>query len=261
MAMVLDAFASYVQNMLTEMVSGEVHMLLGVTDEIEKMDVKLKDLKNFLADADRRNITDNRVQEWVAELKRAMYEAADILDLCQLKAMEQGLSTKDVGCFNPLLFCMRNPSHAHDIGTRIKALNKRLSIIKERSAAFSFIPLGSYEDRSSKLDLDQVLDLEMIANLPRLQKLTIKYCQKMKAVEGVPLLQRLFLSDNNMETIPEYMGGINPRQLELYCSPALLASIAVGKSGPEWDKFSHVEHVKTYASQGDNSRKWNLNFF
>ncbi|VAI42205.1 unnamed protein product [Triticum turgidum subsp. durum] len=114
------------------------------------MDVKLKDLKNFLADADRRNITDNSVQEWVAELKRAMYEAADILDLCQLKAMEQGLSTKDVGCFNPLLFCMRNPSHAHDIGTRIKALNKRLSVIKERSAAFSFIPLGSYEDRSSK---------------------------------------------------------------------------------------------------------------
>ncbi|KAM3296673.1 hypothetical protein ACQJBY_038827 [Aegilops geniculata] len=151
MAMVLDAFASYVQNMLIEMVSGEVHMLLGFTDEIEKMDVKLKDLKNFLADADRRNITDNSVQEWVAELKRAMYEAADILDLCQLKAMEQGPSTKDVGCFNPLLFCMRNPSHAHDIGTRIKALNKRLSVIKERSAAFSFIPLGSYEDRSSKV--------------------------------------------------------------------------------------------------------------
>ncbi|KAM3296675.1 hypothetical protein ACQJBY_038827 [Aegilops geniculata] len=107
-----------------------------------------------------------------------------------------------------------------------------------------------------ELDLDQVLDLEMITNLPRLQKLTIKYCQKMKAVEGVPLLQRLFLSDNNLETIPEYMGGINPRQLELYCSRALLASIAAGKSGPEWDKFSHVEHVKTYASQGDSSRKW-----
>ncbi|KAF7082597.1 hypothetical protein CFC21_086458 [Triticum aestivum] len=80
-----------------------------------------------------------------------MYEAADILDLCQLKAMERGLSTKDAGCFNPLLFCMRNPSHAHAIGTRIKALNKRLSVIKERSAAFSFIPLGSYEDRSSKV--------------------------------------------------------------------------------------------------------------
>ncbi|XBI43860.1 hypothetical protein VPH35_108578 [Triticum aestivum] len=59
-----------------------------------------------------------------------------------------------------------------------------------------------------------------------------------------------------METIPEYMGGINPRHLELYCSLALLASIAAGESGPEWDKFSHVEHVKAYAREGGNSRRW-----
>ncbi|KAF7067553.1 hypothetical protein CFC21_073431 [Triticum aestivum] len=151
MAMVLDAFASYVLNMLTEMAREEVHMLLGFRREIDKMDIKLRDLKNFIADADRRNITDKSVQEWVGQLKRAMYEAADILDLCQLKAMERRSSTLDVGCFNPLLFCMQNPSHAHDIGTRIKALNKRLDTIKERSAAFSFINIGAYEDRSSKV--------------------------------------------------------------------------------------------------------------
>ncbi|KAM0866911.1 hypothetical protein ACQ4PT_042344 [Festuca glaucescens] len=151
MGMVLDAFASYVQNMLTEMVSEEVHMLLGVGDEIDKMHTKLRDLKNFLADADRRNITDKTMQEWMAELKRAMYEAADILDLCQLKAMEQGPSTVDVGCFNPLLFCMRNPAHAHNIGTRIKELNKKLGTIKERGDAFNFINLGSYEDRNSRV--------------------------------------------------------------------------------------------------------------
>ncbi|KAM0923307.1 hypothetical protein ACQ4PT_005615 [Festuca glaucescens] len=148
MAMVLDAFASYLQSMLTEMTTEEVHMLLGVSTEIDKMNDKIKDLKNFLADADRKNIKDTSVQEWVAQLKRAMYEAADILDLCQLKAMERGPSTRDLGCFNPLLFCMRNPAHAHNIGTRIKELNKKLGIIKERGDAFNFINLGSYEDRN-----------------------------------------------------------------------------------------------------------------
>ncbi|XBI43854.1 hypothetical protein VPH35_108572 [Triticum aestivum] len=59
-----------------------------------------------------------------------------------------------------------------------------------------------------------------------------------------------------MDTLPEYMGSINPWHLELYCSLALLASIAAGQSGPEWDKFSHVEHVKAYAREGGNSRKW-----
>ncbi|XBI05491.1 hypothetical protein VPH35_133652 [Triticum aestivum] len=153
MAMVLDAFAHYVGHMLAQLAAEGVGTMLGVSGEIEKMDNKLRDLKNFLADADRRNITDVSVQEWVGQLKRAMYEATDILDLCQLKAMGRGSSSSvDVGCFNPLLFCMRNPSHAHEIGTRIKALNKKLDSIKEGSAAFNFINLQSYEDHHSSND-------------------------------------------------------------------------------------------------------------
>jgi len=147
---VLDALASYVQNMLTEMAKEEVSMLLGVSGEIDKMGVKLADLKNFLADADRRNITDQSVQAWVRELRDTMYEAMDILDLCQLKAMEQG-PRRDMGCFNPLLFCMRNPLHAHDIGSRIKKLNQRLDDIKARSTSFNFVILSSYEDSGRKV--------------------------------------------------------------------------------------------------------------
>ncbi|XP_062183251.1 putative disease resistance protein RGA3 isoform X2 [Phragmites australis] len=145
MATVLDALASYLQNMLTEMAKEEVHMLLGVSGEINKMGVKLGDLKNFLTDADRRNITDLSVQAWVKELRDIMYDATDILDLCQLKVMEQG-PPSNTGCFNPLLFCMRDPLHAHDIGSRIKNLNQRLDGIKARSATFNFINLSSYKD-------------------------------------------------------------------------------------------------------------------
>jgi hypothetical protein len=150
MAGVLDALASYIQSMLMQMAAEEVHMLLGVSSEIDNMGIKLRDLKNFLADADRRNITDQSVQAWVQELRDAMYDATDILDLCQLKAMEQG-PRHDAGCFNPLLFCMRNPLHAHDIGKRIKNLNKKLDGIKSRSASFNFINLGTYEDRGRKM--------------------------------------------------------------------------------------------------------------
>lgn len=100
MAVVLEALASYVQNMLTQMTKEEVRMLLGVSDDMEKMNMKLEDLKKFLADADRRNITEEHVQGWVKELKGAMYDASDILDLCQLKAMKRGPGW-DVGCLNP----------------------------------------------------------------------------------------------------------------------------------------------------------------
>ncbi|EMS65244.1 Putative disease resistance protein RGA1 [Triticum urartu] len=145
MAGVLDALASYVTNMLTQMAKEEVAMLIGVSDGIKDLSIKLGDLKNFLADADRRNITDESVQGWVGELKRAMYLAIDIVDLCQLKAMEQRPS-EDMGCLNPLLFCMRNPLHSHDIGTRIKTLNKELDSICERGNKFKFAKLEVYQD-------------------------------------------------------------------------------------------------------------------
>lgn len=150
MAGVLDALAYYIQNMLMEMANEEVHMLLGISGEIDKMGVKLGDLKNFLADADKRNITDRSVQVWVRELRNTMYDATDILDLCKLKAMEQD-PKRDMGCFNPLLFCMRNPLHAHGIGSRIKKFNQRLDDIKFRGTSFNFINLNSYEDHRSKV--------------------------------------------------------------------------------------------------------------
>ena len=167
MAVVLDALASYIQNMLTEMAKEEVDMLLGVSGEIDNLGTKLGDLKNFLADADRRNVTDQSVQPWVRELKDTMYDATNILDLCQLKAMERGSSSLAMGCLNPLLFCMRNPVFAHDIGSRIKKLNKRLDAIKERSATFSFINLGSYEDRSGKETTSRLANRETSAQLDR----------------------------------------------------------------------------------------------
>ncbi|KAM3310101.1 hypothetical protein ACQJBY_031037 [Aegilops geniculata] len=147
MAMVLDAFASYVGDLLKQAAEEELGMMLGVSGDIDKMGVKLGDLKNLLADAERRRITDDSVQQWVTELKRAMYEATDILDLCQLKIMERGSSAPDMGCCNPLLFCLRNPHFAHEIGGRMKKLNQTLDSIKDRSAAFSFLSLSSYEDR------------------------------------------------------------------------------------------------------------------
>uniref|UniRef100_M8AY35 Rx N-terminal domain-containing protein n=1 Tax=Aegilops tauschii TaxID=37682 RepID=M8AY35_AEGTA len=103
---------------------------------------------NLLTDAERRRITDKTVQAWVSRLKSAMYEATDILDLCQLEAMYQQEKLREklpfVGCLQPFLFCIKNPGFANEVGGRI---NDELATIRKGAADFNFIDLGSYEQR------------------------------------------------------------------------------------------------------------------
>ncbi|KAL6654495.1 hypothetical protein ACP70R_007960 [Stipagrostis hirtigluma subsp. patula] len=162
MAAVLDAMAPYVKELITDMVKEEVDMLLGVSGEITKLESNMETLKAFVADAKRRRITDLTAQRWVTKLKNAMYDASDILDLCQLEADKRreskgsSLREKMPGCFQPLLFCLRNPVHAHKIGSRIKELNERLDAIHEEANKFKInIGLGSNPEPRKPTDVEQ----------------------------------------------------------------------------------------------------------
>lgn len=147
MAVVLGAFAAKLAGILMGIAKEEVEMLLGVPGEITKLEKTLGDLSAIMADAEVARIRSNTVERWVRELKDAMYDVDDILDLCQI--MEKGTGggeedpmaassrTASSRCFN--IFCFRNPVAAHEIGRKIKALNKRLRDIAERSSRFGFI--------------------------------------------------------------------------------------------------------------------------
>ncbi|XP_045089654.1 putative disease resistance protein RGA3 [Aegilops tauschii subsp. strangulata] len=168
MAAVLDALAARVMNTIMDMGEEKISMLLGVSHEIKKLEDNVEPLRNILIDAERRRITDKSVQAWVTKLKSAMYEASDILDLCQLEAMDRHykqhsrglclrlweklpflccLGEKLQGVLQPFLYCVQNPGFANEVGGRIKTLNDELATIRKGVADFNFIDLGSYEQR------------------------------------------------------------------------------------------------------------------
>ncbi|XP_066342361.1 putative disease resistance protein RGA3 [Miscanthus floridulus] len=150
MAAILDAMSPYVTKLIADMATEEVAILLGVSGEIEKLKDNMETINCFLADAERRRITEQIVQRWVRKLKDAMYDATDILDLCHLQADKHkeskcgSMEEKASGCLQPLLFCLRNPLFAHKIGSRIKELNQRLEGIYKEADKYKFnISIGS----------------------------------------------------------------------------------------------------------------------
>ena len=150
MAALPDEFASKLVGILAGMVKEEVEMLLGVPGEMTKLETTLRDLSRILADAERRRIRDrdSATEGWVKELKDAMYDADDVLDLCQLMDGRDDPSTPISApknssrwcCEIPkMFFCFRNPVVAHEIGRKIQAINQQLEDLARRSSRFGFI--------------------------------------------------------------------------------------------------------------------------
>lgn len=108
-----------------------------------------------------------------------------------------------------------------------------------------------------ELTVDNIPELTRISNLPKLQKLEINCCRKLESLQKMTALRRLMLTIQHSEKqLPLYLQTVQPSHLLLDCSPEILTSISVGKFGPEFDKFSHIEKVEAYSKDGDNVKKW-----
>ena len=86
MSIIADAFVPRLLDGLATLVKDEVARLLGVTDEIARLQETLHTIKAVLADAERKKIHSEAINNWLRKLKDVMYDADDILDECRIEA-------------------------------------------------------------------------------------------------------------------------------------------------------------------------------
>ncbi|XP_078148471.1 putative disease resistance protein RGA3 [Carex rostrata] len=162
MVMILNAFMPKLSALLMEMVQDEVGMLLGIPGQIEKLSETVRDIQCVLADAERRESKSSAIERWLMQLKDVMYDADDIIDLCQIKAKDRlagssSHSSSNARCGCLLLSCFQNPFFAHKIGSKIKNINSRLEGIAKRKT-----DLGLIESQNSSRPSDPVRRVDSI---------------------------------------------------------------------------------------------------
>nr|BBD82324.1 putative NBS-LRR-like protein B [Oryza sativa Indica Group]BBD82334.1 putative NBS-LRR-like protein B [Oryza sativa Indica Group] len=135
MATILDSLIGSCVNKLQGIITEEAILILGVEEELRKLQERMKQIQCFISDAERRGMEDSAVHNWVSWLKDAMYDADDIIDLASFEGSKllNGHSSsprKSFACSGlSFLSCFSNIRVRHKIGDKIRSLNQKLEEI------------------------------------------------------------------------------------------------------------------------------------
>uniref|UniRef100_A0A0E0MI38 AAA+ ATPase domain-containing protein n=1 Tax=Oryza punctata TaxID=4537 RepID=A0A0E0MI38_ORYPU len=135
MATILDSLIGSCVNKLQGIITEETILILDVEEELRKLQNRMKQIQCFISDAERRGMEDSAVHNWVSWLKDAMYDADDIIDLASFEGSKllKGHSSsprKTTACSGlSLLSCFSNIRVRHEIGDKIRSLNRKLEEI------------------------------------------------------------------------------------------------------------------------------------
>ncbi|CAD6255402.1 unnamed protein product [Miscanthus lutarioriparius] len=123
---------------LQDIVTEEAILILGVKEELIELKRRMEQIWYFLNDAEKRSIKESAVNNWLGQLRDAMYDADDIIDLAKSKGSKllpghsSLVSSSSNTCSGlSLSSCFFNIQTRHEIAVKIKNLNKRIDNISK----------------------------------------------------------------------------------------------------------------------------------
>ena len=135
-----------------QLAKQEINLLVGVDEEVQKLQDRLRMIKAMLDDAEERHVVKQRTEKlWLERLQNQYYEMDDILDTwntARIRAeieKEEGkpadtnapvVVKKKVCSFVPSPSCCFNLPLRHDVGHMIRKLNEKLDMIVKDKATY-----------------------------------------------------------------------------------------------------------------------------
>ncbi|KAK9137895.1 hypothetical protein Sjap_008489 [Stephania japonica] len=149
--------AGEILKLLTSKAIDEIKLVKGVKKEVEKLEAVAKKIQEVIEDAEKKQVDDVSVRQWLQDLKDVAYWAEDILDEITYESLRRQVETHGrlknkvrdfFSRFNPLVFRIKM---AH----KIKDVNLKLGEIEKQKQRFKFdvnpaLPLASSSSRANR---------------------------------------------------------------------------------------------------------------
>ena len=110
---------SFAIERLHDLLIEEARLLHGVSNKVEQLQTELERMRRFLRDAEKRQDEDERIQNWISEIRRLACDAEDVIEIYAIKVAYSRI----VGTKNPLF----KGIYLHKVGSEIMSINSRVS--------------------------------------------------------------------------------------------------------------------------------------
>ncbi|CAA7407862.1 unnamed protein product [Spirodela intermedia] len=139
----VEAVLSYVVNRVGDILIDEAVFLYNVTDQVEWVKDELRAMECFVKDADARSKGDERVKNWVRDVREIANRAEDLVDCFVLDAQRR--RRRSEGFIRITVCCLPRPSDfiiLRRFGKEIEAIKAKIHEINERRTTYGIQNLG-----------------------------------------------------------------------------------------------------------------------
>ncbi|RZC92764.1 hypothetical protein C5167_029495 [Papaver somniferum] len=146
----VDAVVSFAVEKLGDALINETFFLLDVRNQVKELRDELRRMQCFLKDADAKQQGDERVRNWVADIRNVAYDSEDVVDTFMLKI---GATHKSGGGVLSLIkkkgLMVKNLRHLHRVGEEIQAIQAKLKAISASTVTYGIKELPDDKPSSS----------------------------------------------------------------------------------------------------------------
>ncbi|KAK3162237.1 hypothetical protein QOZ80_1BG0087220 [Eleusine coracana subsp. coracana] len=155
---ILGAFMQTLFQKLSEIALDQFRSYRGIHGKLDNLSGILSELKNFLDDAEAKQLTDASVRGWLAKLKDIAYDIDDLLDRYSAKSMHLRLRTQ-ARVSSPTYFFRRN-LYQYKLKQKISSIMERLDKIVKDRATIGLQSLGemSRQETSERPQSSSLVD-------------------------------------------------------------------------------------------------------